>query len=90
VEALLGEDRGSDGEDDGHGADHERGVRDGGEGEAFELEDELEGNAEEGGEEEGAPLRCVKVRAVGEEQREKAEGGEEEAVEDHRADVHFG
>ena len=59
---------GADGEDDGHGADHERGVRDGGEGEAFELQDELQGNSQEGGEEEHAPLGCVEVGAMRDEQ----------------------
>ena len=57
VEALVGEDGGADGEDDGHGADHERGVRDGGEGEAFELQEELQGNSHEGGEERACATR---------------------------------
>ena len=53
-------------EDDGHGADHERGVRDGGEGEAVELDEELERDTEEAGEgQKDAPLvRGVKAGAV--------------------------
>jgi hypothetical protein len=33
---------------------------------------------------------ALKLRAMGEEQGQQADEGEEEAVEDHRADVHFG
>ena len=90
VHALVGEERGGDCEQDGHGADHERGVRDGGAREAGELDEELERDSEKGAEQEGAPLAAVEAGLVGEEQRDEGERGEEEAVEDHRADAHFG
>jgi hypothetical protein len=89
VEAFVGKDGCAYGEDYGHRSNHERGVRDGGEREAFELEDELERNAKEGGEEEHAPFGCVEAGAMRDEQGQKADEGEGEAVEDHRADVHF-
>ena len=38
VHAFVGEEGGGDGEEDGHGADHQRGVRDGSEREAGELD----------------------------------------------------
>ena len=90
VHALVDEEGGGDGEQDGHGADHERGMRDGGAGESGELDEELQRDAEEGAEEQGAPFCRSEARAVGEEQRREGEGGEEEAVEDHGTDVHLG
>src|ERR1017187_2107601 len=89
VHALAGEEGGADGEDDGHGSDHERGVGDGGAVEAGELDEELKGDSEEGADEEGAPFAAVEGGAVGEEQRDEGDGGEEEAVEHHGADAHF-
>ena len=89
VHALVGEERGGDGEQDGHGADHQRGVRDGGEREPGELDEELERDSEEGAEKEGAPLAAVEAGLVGEEQREQGERGKEEAVEHHGADAHL-
>ena len=59
VEALVGEEGGSDGENHRHGSDHERGVRHGGEREAVELEEELERDSEDGCEEQGEPLAAV-------------------------------
>ena len=90
VHALVGEEGGADGENDGHGPDHQRGVGDGGEREAGELEQELEWDSEEGAEEEDSPLAAVEAGFVGEEQRDEDEGGEEETVEDHGADAHLG
>ena len=89
VHTFVREDSGCDGEEDGHGADHERGVRDGGEGESGELDEELERDSEEGAEEEGAPFAAVEAGFVGEEEGEEDKRGEEEAVKDHRADTHF-
>ena len=85
----MGEEGCADGQDYGHHSYHKCGVRDGGESEAFELVDELQGDAEKGGEEEQSPLGCVEAWAVRDEQREKADGGEDEAVEDHCAYVHL-
>src|ERR1017187_8526829 len=90
VHALPVEEGGADGEDDGHGSDHERGVGDGGAVEAGELDEELKGDSEEGADEEGAPFAAVEGGAVGEEQRDEGERGEEEAVEHHGADAHLG
>ena len=59
VHAFVGEEGGGDGEQDGHGADHQRGMRDGGAVEAGELDEELERDSEEGAEEEGAPLAAI-------------------------------
>ena len=89
VHAFVGEEGGGDGEEDGHGADHQRGVRDGGERKAGELDEELERDSEEGAEQECAPLATVEAGLVGEEQRGEGEGGEEETVEHHRADAHL-
>jgi len=85
----MGEDNRADGEDDGHGADHERSVRDGGELQAAELHEELERNAEERAEEQGSPLTRVEVGAMGDEEGKKAERGEGEAVEHHGTDAHL-
>ena len=46
VHAFAGKDGGTDGEDDRQGADHERGVRNGGERKPVELDEELERHAE--------------------------------------------
>ncbi len=86
----MGVEGGAYGEDDGHGADHERGVADGGEGEAEELDEELERDSEEGGDEEDAPFAGVKAGLVGEKEGEEREAGEGETVEDHGAYVHLG
>ena len=85
----MGEEGGADGEDHGHRPDHERGVRDGGDGQSVELQEELDGDAEEGGDEEGSPLAGVEAGFVGEENGKQDEGREEEAVEDHCTHVHF-
>ncbi len=90
LRCFFGVDCGADGEEDRHGADHERGVRDGGEREAFELQEELQGNSHEGSEHEHTPLGCVEVWTVREEQRQKADEREGETVEDHCANTHFG
>src|ERR1700761_4418289 len=84
------EESGADSEDDGHRADHQRSVRDGGEREAGELDEELQRNAEEGAEQKQAPVAAVEAWTVEEQKREQCDGREEEAVEDHCADVHFG
>jgi len=86
----MGEDGGADGEDDGHGADHQRGVRDGGAGQSVELDEELQRDAEEGGAEEQTPLARGEGGSVGEEEGGERQGSEEEAVEDHVADGHLG
>ena len=90
VHALVGEEVAADGEQDRHGADHQRGMRDGGAIKAGELDEELEGDSEEGAEEQGSPLAAVEAGPVGEEQREQHQCGEEEAVEHHGADAHLG
>ena len=56
VHALVGEEGCADGKNDRHCAHHQRGVGDGGEGEAGELDEELEGDSEEGGEQKEAPV----------------------------------
>ena len=55
-----------------------------------ELDEELEWDAEERGEEEQAPLRAVEAGPVEDEQRSENKGGEQKAVEDHGADAHLG
>ena len=88
VEALVGKDASAHGEDDGHGADHEGGVGDGGEPESLELQDELDGNAEEGSDEEQPPLTGGEARRL--DDRKQADAGEDEAVEDVVADAETG
>lgn len=89
LEALAGEEDRGDAEQDGHGADHERGVADGGEVKALELDEELDGNAEEGGDEQEEGFAAGEADAVGEGDGEHDERGEEEAVEDHVRDAHL-
>lgn len=60
----MGEDDGAEGEDDGHGSDHECGVADGGEGESVELDEELKRDAEEGGGEEEKPILFAEARGA--------------------------
>ena len=90
MQAFVGEERSADGEDHRHHSDHERGVRDGREREAVELEEELERHSEDRGEEENEPLASVQVGAMREEEGKKTERGEKEPVEDHSAGVHLG
>jgi hypothetical protein len=85
----MGEECSCDREQHRHGADHERGVRDRGAVEAGELDEELKRDAEEGAEQESAPLAAIEVGSVGEEQRNEDERGEEEAVEHHGAHAHL-
>ena len=66
VHALVGEERSADGEDHGHGAHHQRGVRDGGERQAGELNEELQRDSQEGGEQQRAPVGTAEARPVGE------------------------
>jgi hypothetical protein len=65
-------------------------VRDGGERQAAKLQEELQRDSEEGGEREQSPLGGLEIRAMRDEQRRKTDEGEEEPVEDHGSDVHFG
>jgi len=89
VHSLVGEESCADGQDDRHGAHHQRGVGDGGEGEAGELDEELEGDSKEGGEQQEAPVRTAEAGPMEQEKRGERECGEEETVEDHCADVHL-
>ena len=89
VEALTGKDGGGDGEQDGHGADHERGVADSGACESVELQEELDGNPEKSGEKQKTELAAGEAHAVDEGDGKHAEAGKEEAVEDHGLDGHL-
>jgi len=88
VEALVREEVRADGEDDGHGADHERGVADGGEPEPFKLHDELDRDTEEGADEEEFPLAGRETRSF--DDGEHTEAGEDEAVEHVVVDAEAG
>lgn len=89
VHALVGEEGCADGENHRHGAYHQRGVRDGGEGEARELDEKLKRNSQEGGEQKQAPIGTAEAGAVEQKKRREREAGEEESVEHHGADVHL-
>ena len=91
VEAFAGEKSGGAGQQDGHGAHHERGVAHSGESEAVELKQELDGNAEGGGDEErpGFGAGETETGAVGDGQRQHADRSEEEAIEHHVLHAHF-
>ena len=89
VHALVGEEGCSDGEDYRHGAHHQRGVGDGGEGEAGELDEELEGYSHERGEQKQAPVGAAEAGAMEQKQGRKRERGKQEAVEHHGANVHL-
>ena len=56
----------------------------------MELEEELERDSEDRGEEEGEPFAAVETRAMRYEEGKQTEGAEEEPVEDHRSGVHLG
>ena len=85
----MREEGGADGKKAGHGADHERGVRHSGDGEAIELQKKLQRNAEERAEGQELPFPAAEVRAVGEQQRSEAQDSKGEPLKDHRSDVHF-
>ena len=88
-EPLGGEEGCGDAEQHGHGADHERGMADGGEVKALELNEELDGHAEEGGDEQQCGFTAREAGAMDERDGEHDERGEEEAVKDHPRDGHF-
>ena len=79
----------ADGKDDRHCAHHQRGVRDGGESEAGELDEELERDSQEGCEQKEAPVGPAEAWPVRQKQGRERERREEEAVEDHGADIHL-
>ena len=89
--SLGGKEGSGGGEQNGHCADHERGVAYGGEGEAVELEEELDGDAEGGGEQQEAQFAGGEMEAaqIHEHDRQHAERGEEETVEHHVFDAHL-
>ena len=89
LEAFTSEEDSSDAEQDGHGADHERGMADGGEVKALELDEELDGNAEEGGDKQEAGFLAREADAMQEGNGKHGKAGEEEAVEDHVLHAHF-
>ena len=89
VHALVRKDSRANGQNDGHGADHERSVRDGGKRKPVKLQEELQRNAEERCEQENAPLARGKTGLVSDEHRQEHQRREEEAVEDHGADIHL-
>jgi hypothetical protein len=89
VEALAGKEHGGYSQQHGHGTHHERSVADGGMGESVELDEELDGDAEGGGDEQDADLACGEANAVEQGYREQAEAGEEESVEHHVLHAHF-
>ena len=87
IHALVGEERCADGENHRHRSHHQRGVRDGGEGKAGELDEELKRDSHERCEQKESPIGSVEAWAVDEKQWRERERGEEEAVEDHGTDV---
>lgn len=89
IEALFGEERGGGGQKDGHGANHERSVADGGAGETVELDQKLEGYAEHGGGKEHAQLAALKADTIEKSDRQDAHACEKKAVKDHVLDAHL-
>lgn len=89
LKPLAGKEDGGDAEQHGHGADHERGVADGGEIEPLELDEELDGHAEEGGDEQETGFLAVEADAMSDGDGKHGERGEEEAVENHPGDGHL-
>src|SRR6202041_325513 len=74
---------------DGHGADHEGGVADGGAGKTVKLDEELDGNAEGCRDEKGANFTCSEADAVEKGDGQHSHAGKQEAVEHHVLDTHF-
>ncbi len=64
-------------------------MRDGGEGKALELNEELKWDAEECTEQQGAPFLAGKAGAVHCDNRNHGQHCEEESVEDHMSDGHL-
>ena len=89
VEAFAEEDSGGNGEQDGHGADHERGVADGGARQAVKLKQELDGDAEQGREQENAQIGTLPAAAAQKGGGQHAEAGKEKSVEHHVGDGHL-
>jgi hypothetical protein len=89
VKALAGKENSSDTEKDGHGTHHERGVAHGGVGKSVELNEELDGDAEGGGDKQDADLGGGEADPVEQCNRKHANGSEEEAVEHHVLHTHF-
>jgi hypothetical protein len=90
IHALMREEAGSDGEDDRHGADHQRGVAHGGHGEPVELEQELQWHTQKGRRQQHTPFLRIQVGTMGDEQRRERHHGEEEPIQNHVSEVHLG
>lgn len=88
-EPLASIDGGSGGKQHRHGAHHERSVAYRGDGEAVELQQELDRDAECGGDEQQAHLPGGEAHTVEERNRQNAERGKEEAVKHHVFDAHL-
>jgi len=89
VESLAGEERRRHRQQDRHGANHEGGVADGGEGQAVELDQELDGDAEEGRNEQDPPFAEREPRPMGDGDGRHANAGEEKAIEHHGLNAHL-
>ncbi len=89
MEPLTGEDGSADCEQHRHGADHKRGVADGGARQAVELEQKLYGDAKRGGDEEHSQLICREAHPVAEQDGKHAKQGKQEAIEHHIFHAHL-
>ena len=89
IESLSGEHGSGNAEEDGHGADHQGCVADGGVGKAVELDEELDGDTKRGRDKNDANLAPCEANPVQEGYRQQAKTGKEEAVEHHVLHAHL-
>ena len=89
VEVFAGEDGCSDAEQNRHGADHERRLADCGVRQTVVLDQKLDRNAEEGGDQQDSNLSSGKADSIQQSNWKQPGTGKEEAIEHHMLHAHF-
>ncbi len=89
IETFAGKEGSGDSEQYRHGSDHQRCVADGGVREAVKLDKELDGNAEDGGDEKDANFTAGETHAVQKRHGQQADAGKEKPIEHHMFDAHL-
>ena len=89
IETLAGEYGSGNAKEDGHGTDHQRCVADRGVGQAVELDKELDGNPEGGGDKDDANLACREAYPINQGHWKQADAGKKKSVEHHVLHAHL-
>ena len=89
IEALAGKEGGGNAEQNRHGTDHQGCVADRGVRQAVKLNEELDRNAEDGGNEQNANLASGETNPVEQRDGEQADAGKEEPIEHHVLHAHL-